>query len=138
MDPHETNVKHKLEYIWLDGSTQTQQLRGKTLIQVDFSGELVDCPQWSFDGSSTEQAEGNSSDLLLKPVFVCKDPGRKNGYLVMTEVLNPDGTPHATNARATILDDNDDYWFGFEQEYVLWDQKTQKPLGFPETGYPGP
>ena len=132
------NVKSKLEYIWLDGCKPTQRLRGKTMVLKDFNGSLATCPMWSFDGSSTEQAEGNSSDLLLKPVFVCQDPGRKNGYLVMTEVLNPDGTPHETNARATILDDNDDYWFGFEQEYVLWDQKTQKPLGFPETGYPGP
>ncbi len=69
---------------------------------------------WCFDGSSTEQAEGGSSDLLLKPVFVCSDPGRKNAYLVMTEVLNPDGSPHSSNARATIKDDDDDYWFGFE------------------------
>ena len=27
---------------------------------------------------------------------------RINGYLVMCEVLNADGTPHATNGRATI------------------------------------
>ena len=74
----------------------------------------------------------------MKPVFICKDPVRKNGFLVMTEVLNPDGTPHETNARSKIKDDNNDYWFGFEQEYVLWDQNTQAPLGFPGSGYPGP
>jgi glutamine synthetase len=50
----------------------------------------------------------------LKPVFICPDPGRKNSYLVMTEVLNADGTPHESNARATIKDDDYDYWFGFE------------------------
>jgi len=50
----------------------------------------------------------------LKPVFICPDPGRKNSYLVMNEVLNADGTPHESNARATIKDDDDDYWFGFE------------------------
>ena len=27
-------------------------------------------PNWTFDGSSTEQAPGGSSDCLLKPVFV--------------------------------------------------------------------
>ncbi len=59
--------------------------------------------------------------MLLKPVFICPDPGRKNAYLVMTEVMNADGTPHESNGRATIKDDNDDYWFGFEQEYVLLD-----------------
>ena len=35
----------------------------------------------------------------------------------MTEVLNADGTPHESNARATIDDDDNDFWFGFEQEY---------------------
>ncbi len=55
---------------------------------TDFSGKLEDCEVWSFDGSSTGQAEGNSSDCLLKPVFICPDPQRKNGYLVMCEVLN--------------------------------------------------
>ncbi|MEM6806964.1 MAG: glutamine synthetase, partial [Bacteroidota bacterium] len=89
--------------------------------------------------SSTQQAEGGSSDCLLKPVAIFPDPDRKNGFLVMTEVLNADGTPHSTNGRATIGDDdNDDFWFGFEQEYFLWDNETNKPLGFPENGFPEP
>ncbi|MEO1213285.1 MAG: glutamine synthetase beta-grasp domain-containing protein [Bacteroidota bacterium] len=132
-------TKSKLEYIWLDGSMPTQGLRSKTKILKDFSGKLEDCPMWSFDGSSTQQAEGGSSDCLLKPVAIFPDPDRKNGFLVMTEVLNADGTPHSTNGRATIGDDdNDDFWFGFEQEYFLWDNETNKPLGFPENGYPEP
>ncbi|MDA3891360.1 MAG: glutamine synthetase beta-grasp domain-containing protein [Salinivirgaceae bacterium] len=128
-------MKSKLEYIWLDGNKPTQTQRSKTLVVDNFSGKLEDCPMWSFDGSSTKQADGGSSDLLLKPVRVCLDPTRKNGYLVMTEVLNADGTPHSTNARATIDDDDDDFWFGFEQEYVLWDIKKHTPLGFPAAGY---
>jgi len=130
--------KSKLEYIWLDGSKPTQQLRGKTKIVTDFSGKLEDCEIWSFDGSSTGQAEGNSSDCLLKPVFICPDPQRKNGYLVMCEVLNADSTPHETNGRATIDDEDDDFWFGFEQEYFLIDNETGKPLGFPVNGFPRP
>ena len=82
---------------------------------------------WSFDGSSTEQADGSSSDCLLKPVAIFPDPGRLNSYLVMTEVLNADGTPHVSNGRATIDDDDDDFWFGFEQEYFLWDIDTNLP-----------
>lgn len=128
----------KLEYVWLDGYKPTQSLRSKTKIVKDFSGKLEDCPIWSFDGSSTEQAPGGSSDCLLKPVFIVTDPQRKNGYLVMCEVLNADGTPHPTNGRATIDDDDNDFWFGFEQEYFLWDPNTDKPLGFPAGGYPGP
>ena len=128
-------MKAKLEYIWLDGYKPTQSMRSKTLVQNDFSGKLEDCPMWSFDGSSTEQAEGGSSDCLLKPVFICPDPTRKNGYLVMTEVLNHDGTPHESNGRATIDDDDADYWFGFEQEYTLWDIDKHTPFGFPAAGY---
>jgi glutamine synthetase len=128
----------KLEYIWLDGYKPTQSLRSKTKVEKDFSGKLEDCPMWCFDGSSTEQAPGGSSDCLLKPVFIAKDPQRKNAYLVMCEVLNPDSTPHESNGRATIEDDDNDFWFGFEQEYFLWNPKTNKPLGFPEGGFPGP
>lgn len=130
--------KAKLEYIWLDGYKPMQSLRSKTKIVKDFSGKLEDVPMWSFDGSSTEQAPGNSSDCLLKPVALFPDPGRKNGWLVMTEVLNADGTPHESNGRATIEDDDNDFWFGFEQEYFLWNLENNKPLGFPDGGYPAP
>jgi glutamine synthetase len=131
----------KLEYIWLDGYKPTQSLRSKTRIERGFSGKLEDCPEWCFDGSSTEQAPGNSSDCLLQPVAIFPDPGRKNAYLVMCEVLNPDGTPHESNGRATIEDDDNDFWFGFEQEYFLWNPKTNKPIGwgdFTPSGEPGP
>lgn len=131
-------AKAKLEYIWLDGYKPTQSLRSKTKIVGDFDGKLESCPMWSFDGSSTEQAEGGSSDCLLKPVAIFPDPDRKNAYLVMTEVLNPDGTAHESNGRATIDDDDNDFWFGFEQEYFLWNPETNLPLGFPSTGYPAP
>ena len=131
-------MKAKLEYIWLDGYQPTQSLRSKTMVRTDFSGKLEDCPMWVFDGSSTEQAEGGSSDCLLKPVAIIPDPDRNNGYLVMTEVLNPDGTPHESNGRATIDDDDADFWFGFEQEYFLWDIDTDLPPGFPQGGFPAP
>jgi len=132
------NAKSKLEYIWLDGYAPTQSLRSKTLIKPDFSGKLEDCPGWAFDGSSTEQASGDNSDCLLKPVAIFPDPDRVNGYLVMSEVLNSDGTPHESNGRATIEDDDDDFWFGFEQEYFLWNPATDLPLGFPAGAFPGP
>jgi glutamine synthetase len=56
----------------------------------------------------------------------------------MCEVLNADGTAHESNGRALIEDDDNDFWFGFEQEYFLWNPETNKPLGFPEGGYPAP
>jgi len=90
---------------------------------------------WSFDGSSTQQAEGNFSDCLLKPVRVIMDPQRKQSFLVLCEVLNADGTPHISNHRH-ILNNEDQFWFGFEQEYTLI--KDGKPLGFPQDGNPEP
>ena len=131
-------MKSKLEYIWLDGTEPSQQLRSKTRIAKDFSGKLEDCPVWNFDGSSTNQSGGGKSDLLLKPVFIVPDMDRKNAYLVMTEVLNADGTPHETNGRSHIEEEDEDFWFGFEQEYFLYDPQTRLPLGFPAGGFPLP
>lgn len=128
--------KTKLEYIWLDGYTPMQSLRSKTKVVRDFDGRLESVEEWSFDGSSTRQAEGNSSDCILKPVFLAPDPLRRDAFLVMCEVLNPDGTPHVSNGRATIDDDDNDFWFGFEQEYFLYDVDTNKPIGWPTEGEP--
>jgi glutamine synthetase len=63
------------------------------------------------------------------------DSTRKNGFLVMCEVLLPNGQPHPSNFRA-LVDDMSDLWIGFEQEYFFFDDGH--PLGFPVDGYPGP
>ncbi len=126
----------KCEYIWLDGYQPEANLRSKTkIITADEAPSLENLPLWSFDGSSTAQAVGSLSDCLLKPVKLVKDAGRRNGYLVMCEVLNADETPHKTNNRAKY-EDAEDFWFGFEQEYVI--TKNGLPLGFPAEGYPAP
>ena len=129
-------AKYKLEYIWLDGYEPVANLRSKTQIK-EFPSfpKLEELPNWGFDGSSTRQAEGHSSDCVLKPVAVFPDSTRKNGALVMCEVMLPDGNPHPSNSRATILDDPD-AWFGFEQEYFLY--QNGRPLGFPAEGFPPP
>jgi glutamine synthetase len=130
-------AKYKLEYLWLDGYEPVPNLRGKTQVK-EFKAfpKLEELPLWGFDGSSTRQAEGRSSDCMLKPVAVYPDTTKKNGVIVMCEVMLPDGkTPHPSNGRATIPDDPG-AWFGFEQEYFLY--KDGKPLGFPESGYPYP
>ena len=130
-------VTHKFEYIWLDGYKPEPNLRSKTraIPLASYDGGLDPLPMWAFDGSSTQQAEGHSSDCLLKPVRVYRDPGRKNAWLVMCEVLNPDETPHVSNTRA-LIEDDEDFWFGYEQEYTL--VRGGRPLGFPENGYPAP
>lgn len=130
-----SDTKYKLEYIWLDGYLPEPNLRGKTKIVDKAPASVEDCPMWGFDGSSTQQAEGHSSDCMLKPVGLYPDSGRKNAFIVMCEVLLPDMSPHPSNFRSTI-DDDPDLWIGFEQEYFL--MEDGRPLGFPEDGYPGP
>ena len=103
-----SDTKYKLEYVWLDGYLPEPNLRAKTKIVKDEPKSVEDCPMWGFDGSSTQQAEGSSSDCMLKPVGLYPDSGRKNGYIVMCEVLNPDLTPHPSNYRATIGDEYPD------------------------------
>lgn len=129
--------KMKFEYVWLDGYKPEQNLRSKTKVldMHAFDGNVGELPDWSFDGSSTQQAKGNSSDCILKPVRVYKDSDRINAYLVLCEVFNPDGTPHESNTRYHY-EDKEDFWYGFEQEYTF--TQEGRPLGFPEHGYPRP
>ena len=130
----------KAEYIWLDGYTPEPNLRSKTKIvhMSDGADPLkFEYPEWSFDGSSTLQAEGSFSDCILRPVCVKTDGGRKDAVLVLCEVYLPDGKPHPSNTRNTF-EDMDDMWFGFEQEYVLVDSDSGLPLAFPHRGYPEP
>ena len=130
----------KFEYVWTDGWNPTPHLRSKTKIIVmdDFDMDASKLPMWSFDGSSTNQAEGGSSDCLLKPVRAYKDPARKNAFLVISEVLNPDGTPHETNSRAKLVGEMaEQLWIGYEQEYVLMND-SDRPIGFPAGGFPEP
>lgn len=129
----------KLEYIWLDGYTPEPNLRSKVkILPKEGAITLSDCPEWSFDGSSTKQAEGHYSDRILKPVALyenCMDEGLYRSYFVLCEVYNPDGTPHETNIRH-ILPDDDNVWYGFEQEYTII--KDGRPIGFPKDGFPAP
>ena len=91
-------TKYKLEYIWLDGKKPIPELRGKTQLKsFEKPPTLADLPLWGFDGSSTMQAEGSKSDCILKPVALYPDASRKDAYIVLSEVMHPDGTPHSTN-----------------------------------------
>lgn len=133
------------EYIWLDGSKPTQQLRNKTRILDlgESQPKLTDFPQWGFDGSSTYQSEGHHSDLVLEPVRFVNDPIRGPGnFLVLCEVLNVDMTPHVSNTRAVLREEmknggaQQEVWVGFEQEYTLY--QDGRPLGWPQDGFPAP
>ena len=140
------------EYLWIDADGG---IRSKTMV----------CPgtmplrasayrEWNFDGSSTGQAPGDDSEVILKPAAVYRDPFRGGqNVLVLCDCYTPQGVAIPTNSRIkakTIFDKNLDLvpWFGIEQEYTLF--KDGHPLGWPKAsarafggptvqiGFPGP
>ena len=114
-----------LEYVWLGANNE---LRSKTKVVSGEISLVEEMPLWSFDGSSTEQAPGNHSDCILKPVKAYPNPFQvmtvNDYYLVMCEVFNDD-----SNKRVEIKNDSQTYWFGFEQEYFIY--RHGRPFGWP-------
>ena len=135
-------INTKAEYIWIDGHMPTAKLRSKTKIIEGEVSSISDLPEWGFDGSSTQQAEGHFSDCLLRPVSFMPDPLRGGSdILVMCEVFNSDGSVHKSNHRAKLRElakqhEGEECWFGIEQEYTFFD--GIKPLGWPDNGFPAP
>jgi glutamine synthetase len=131
-------VVYMAEYVWLDGSKPSARLRSKTKVIAD--GE--EPPIWGYDGSSTQQATGDNSDVVLNPVLVVPDPIRGgSNVIVMAETLLTDMSPHPTNTRAACAAAAEKYgsfdtWFGIEQEYTFF--QGNAPLGWPEGGFPAP
>jgi len=129
-----------VEYIWVDGTKGTAMLRSKTKVFTKDATLLwLDSfPWWSFDGSSTQQATGDNSDCLLKPVKKVTNPD--GGVLLLCEVYVDKDTPHPSNTRAKLRATMDklpagvDPWIGYEQEYVL--MRNETILGWPEKGFP--
>jgi glutamine synthetase len=125
----------KLEYVWLDGFKPEPNLRSKIKI-VDYDtmrNQILtgNFPLWNFDGSSTMQAETGSSDCILKPVRGYSNKTLTHIY-VLCEVMNPDGTPHESNMRSKLKEEDYDMWFGFEQEYFIYDRQNKCILGHNE------
>jgi len=129
-------MKVKLEYVWIDGYKPEPNLRSKVKI-VDYESikdavQVGKLPVWNFDGSSTNQADTGNSDRLLNPVRIYTRynfPLKNSTVYVLCEVLNPDGTPHDTNKRAELNGEQEDLWFGFEQEYFIREEINGTILG---------
>jgi len=123
-----------VEYIWIGGNLE---LRSKCKILGDFSLKSVeDFPCWNYDGSSTNQASGCDSEVIIKPKTYYRDPFRKNfnSYLVLCDTYLPNGQPHSSNSRFRANEIfnkklEEEPWFGLEQEYFLIDLETNKPFG---------
>lgn len=134
-------MKLKLNYVWLDGTLPEPKLRSKIKIEyIRLPQLLTEYPIWSFDGSSTNQAQGSSSDCYLKPVKLYY-PEKITEYCtiyVLCEVLDKDNKPHSTNDRAVLGKEDDDFWVGFEQEYFIRSGHNKLILGFDKGSYVEP
>ncbi|KAI9735992.1 MAG: glutamate--ammonia ligase [Cirrosporium novae-zelandiae] len=140
------------EYVWIDGHnglrSKTKTLDLKDIEVTAKDGDKVPelherLPEWNFDGSSTDQAPGDNSDVYIRPVRCFPDPFRGSpNVLVMCETWDPDGTPNKFNYRHDanrLFEANakEVFWFGLEQEYTL-KGADDWPYGWPKNGYPGP
>ncbi|XP_044018936.1 glutamine synthetase 2 cytoplasmic-like [Aphidius gifuensis] len=141
MELPQPDGKIQAKYIWIDGTGEG--LRSKTRTLDFLPKDPSELPEWTFDGSSTYQADGANSDIYLKPVAIYKDPIRRgNNRLVLCETFNSDRTPTKTNLRYIANKGMEaikslEPWFGIEQEYTFLDFDG-KPLGWPKNGFPGP
>ena len=134
------------EYIWLGGNNNLRS-KTKVLYETSFSllkNNISELPEWNYDGSSTNQATGHKSEIIIKPVYVSKCPFRRgNNILVLCNTFTPEGLPLKNNTRflaKSVFDSNlkEEPWFGIEQEYFIMNRKTGKPVGFPAEGLPNP
>mmetsp|Transcript_32884 Transcript_32884/g.79234 ORF Transcript_32884/g.79234 Transcript_32884/m.79234 type:complete len:372 (+) Transcript_32884:35-1150(+) len=144
------------EYVWIDGfgglRSKTKVITGVSL-PASIESIKARLPVWNFDGSSTGQAPGEDSEVILKPQAVFRDPFRGgSNVLVMADCYTPGGEAIPTNTRAGAAalfaqKPEEEPWFGIEQEYTLFKDGT--PLGWPkcnarsmgpcvQLGYPGP
>jgi len=132
------------EYVWIDAIGNT---RSKTRTLAASKAESVGAlPKWNFDGSSTDQAPGDDSEVILRPVAIYKDPFRPrddgvDNILVMCDTYTPSGDPIATNTRAPAekvfnQHEDEETWFGLEQEFTLFNTDQVTPLGWPKGGQP--
>ncbi|KAJ1326693.1 glutamine synthetase [Microdochium nivale] len=131
------------EYVWIDANGGVRS-KSRTLTKIPEEGfKAEDLPVWNFDGSSTEQAPGDNSDVYLRPVAVFPDPFRGvPNILVLSECWMSDGTPNKFNHRheaAKLMETHAEHipWFGLEQEYTLFDM-NDRPFGWPKNGFPAP
>lgn len=120
-----------LEYVWIDSN---DNLRSKIKIIPYIKNNFVninitDVPEWNFDGSSTGQAIGTDSDVIIKPCVLYPNPfvDYMQSYLVLCDCWNKDNTPHITNNRIKLVETfnkcaEQKPLFGIEQEYVIFER----------------
>jgi len=136
--------KTLLEYIWLDLKSG---FRSKIKIINRLDDLSIDnLPLWNYDGSSTGQAKGSNTEVILKPVYLRKNPLIRSelydSYIVLCgtyldyDLLKPLNNNHRDTAVALFNENREEKpWFGIEQEYFLFNPETNLPLGVPSKNF---
>jgi glutamine synthetase len=140
------------EYVWCSGKDTYHDLRSKVKT-LNFSEEELKAAvanpaevfksmsEWNFDGSSTKQAAGKDTEIIVKPVASWAHPFITDipAFVVLAECFFPNGEPTPDNTRCIARSVFEHQaaagqapWFGLEQEYVLY--KDARPLGWPADG----
>ena len=103
------------EYIWIGGNNE---LRSKCRVMNECDKDSIySYPDWNYDGSSTGQAIGSDSEVIMKPMAVFKCPFRRGeNRMVLCDTYLPNGQPHITNHRAGAVEifnkkPNEEPWF---------------------------
>jgi glutamine synthetase len=131
------------EYVWVDGDGNLRS-KARTIIITTENTIITkhDIPDWNYDGSSTKQATGEKSEIILKPWFLTTCPFRRfvtnNGpsnLLVLCDTYDSIGDPAINNHRHwanNIFNKKLDAkpWFGIEQEFFLMNKTSNKPVGY--------
>ena len=129
-------MKSWIEYIWLD---HDNNYRSKTRILAasEYASNIANIPIWNYDGSSTGQASGHDSEVYIKPVYMVRDPFRRqyDSWLVLCDTWLPSDKPHPDNTRVKAVKvfskeivEEAEPWFGLEQEFFI-KKSDGLPLG---------
>lgn len=109
-----------IDYIWTDCSGN---LRSKLKVVENFDEDINSLPTWNYDGSSTGQADGKNSEVLLRPCAMFKSPFNSD-YLVLCDILMKSYKPHTDNTRVNAVKIFEQYssekpLYGIEQEFFV-------------------
>jgi glutamine synthetase len=144
-----STVTIAVEYVWCSGANTHHDLRSKVKsmpVSAEAAKGFAAAPAtlaaalsvWNFDGSSTGQAKGKDTEILLFPKSSFAHPFMAAGisFVALCECHLPrNAGPTPDNTRAIAGEvfaagAAQKPWFGLEQEYVLY--KGGRPLGWPE------
>tara|TARA_B100000925_G_C21988564_1_gene465704 strand:- start:695 stop:1819 length:1125 start_codon:yes stop_codon:yes gene_type:complete len=154
-----------IEYVWLD---KESNLRSKSrtigpdflldinledyinrdLNKIQIDKDLSKKLQWSYDGSSTGQAPGENSEIIINPVYIIKNNYYNEKFdtniyfIALCQTFDHTLKPLENNNYSKLisyLDRDEDKmpYFGFEQEFFImqlneynYSQSINQPVGY--------